>query len=405
MAETGAALREQIKSQSEVMSAAIRAECCGSAMKASRELSAELRAEMGAVQARLTSMTGALETQSRAMKELGCVARAAEMDSIERCDELKARLDLTQEETTSKVRGLNMTVQSLQAATEAAIAQMHVRSAGSDSAAVSLDEKRQSLRELSKSRLKSHLQGGSASTTALGSGYADGMADMGMSGTLSPTKGGGGLALEGVGQGLTALARVLGLVQDGEELGSGDWDWQNDVGRRLEQVWSARANEMVSKGRGNATDLAPLNASAHLFDILKQAAGNPQAAANGNVPLPDKREAARLQAWMAASGRTSFSGSQTSTPPNELQEEGLRPDAAIHHDATFRPAATFKPEAFFPARERTSSQAEPRQDASSVRPPRPPRPGSAGFGDRRASSASGLERSSQGPPSPHRSRR
>jgi hypothetical protein len=142
----------------------------------------------------------------------------------------------------------------------------------------------------------------------------------------SPSRGGSGMldnevgsAEIGLAQGVTALARMLGIMRKGETLGSNDWAWDRcNISHRLEQAWNVRALELgVAPGVLGRSDL---------FDLLREVqrpsagslvgfAADAAAGCAGTAYLPDKREAARLQAWLQS-------------PPVASQHPQQRPSSA-----------------------------------------------------------------------------
>jgi hypothetical protein len=111
-----------------------------------------------------------------------------------------------------------------------------------------------------------------------------------------------GGAEAGLTQGVTALARVLGLMRKGETLGSGEWAWDRCcVARRLEQAWNVRGLELGASpnavGRSDIFDLLREVQRPSACSLVGQAA---DAAAGTGTHLPDRREAARLNAWLQA---------------------------------------------------------------------------------------------------------
>jgi len=90
-----------------------------------------------------------------------------------------------------------------------------------------------------------------------------------------------------------AMARVIGLLKDGnEKLGEGEWEWAK-IGHRFEQVWAAQTKELWHFGM-------PLRPS--LLDVLRTKTENGLSRAAAQK-LPDRREGARL-AERLASGLT-----------------------------------------------------------------------------------------------------
>lgn len=153
------------------------------------------------------------------------------------------------------------------------------------------------------------------------------------------------IAEEGQAQAITALARVLGLLRKGEVLGSGEWSWDCAVGRRLEQVWHAKTLELDVVFLGSTASAASAPAvrggsagapvRAHIFDLLRAVATGQgtEAAAHGRVGanLPDRREAARLQAWLQAPAQRPPSPSRglaATAPPRPSSASASRPPLA-----------------------------------------------------------------------------
>eukprot|EP00929_Paragymnodinium_shiwhaense_P119281 TRINITY_DN91169_c0_g1_i1.p1 TRINITY_DN91169_c0_g1~~TRINITY_DN91169_c0_g1_i1.p1 ORF type:complete len:853 (-),score=224.17 TRINITY_DN91169_c0_g1_i1:92-2650(-) len=409
-------LSEDLKGEVKAMQAQATEELKADLGKLQAKIGADLQTEIGTLNSRLSSLVEAVDTHGEGLSELRSrVQRGPESDgSAERCSALKARLEKFREETSTEVQTLSVsvkstsdevqslssTVKSLKATTESALAKMQqtpatpptprrVDSCGDlGDGAVDLGALGQRLAllegELSRGRVRASR---SSSVAPRGSGEE-----------VSSPSGGGAVAssapafaVEGLSSGLTAVAKVLGLVRDSDVLGVGEWDWRHGVGRRLEHSWAVRAQELDPRGprSGASTPLPPRS----LCDIVKAIAANQTpalpASNAGGGGMHDKREAARLHAWMTSPGRAS-SGSVGSTAPPTTQPSSPSPVGFGHQgEELYRPEAAFAGGA-----------------AAAARPPamnRPPRPGSvtpapgvapigaANFPSRRSCSTSGLE--------------
>lgn len=128
-----------------------------------------------------------------------------------------------------------------------------------------------------------------------------------------------GEVVEGLAQGVTALARVLGLMAENE--GLGDAEGWLAVGRRLEKAWSVRARDFWQFG---------VPGQLHLFDILCSracASSTPMTAAlspsAASPSTPDRREGARLASRLAAA--VAFGSSQGSPDESRCSEDDVGP--------------------------------------------------------------------------------
>eukprot|EP00928_Gymnodinium_smaydae_P085226 TRINITY_DN6859_c0_g1_i1.p1 TRINITY_DN6859_c0_g1~~TRINITY_DN6859_c0_g1_i1.p1 ORF type:complete len:826 (+),score=237.59 TRINITY_DN6859_c0_g1_i1:137-2479(+) len=204
---------------------------------------------------------------------------------------------------------------------------------------------------------------------------------------------GGAVASQGLAHGLSTLARLLGLLREGEALSPEDWAEAADGGgaaRRLEQAWRWKSSEFESPSASTA------GRSADLFELLRlttSRAASAAAAAGGasgdagTAALPDRREAARLKAWLASTQwRAAQAGaahaSQGSTPALSRSSslpgarEGERVVGAAAADASIGRAAAAAgggaaapaPAAPSPRHARSSSAG--RKSPKACRPPR-----------------------------------
>mmetsp|Transcript_66754 Transcript_66754/g.217311 ORF Transcript_66754/g.217311 Transcript_66754/m.217311 type:complete len:874 (+) Transcript_66754:116-2737(+) len=138
---------------------------------------------------------------------------------------------------------------------------------------------------------------------------------------------GGGEVVEGLAQGVTVMARAMGLMAESEMLGDSAEGWSG-IGRRFEKAWAVRVRDFWY---GHPSQ-------PHLFDLLRArpsatGAGAPSTmppspAASGTppLPLPDRREGARLATRLAAAVAFGTSmGSTTDDCRSSEDDVGLQP--------------------------------------------------------------------------------
>lgn len=109
----------------------------------------------------------------------------------------------------------------------------------------------------------------------------------------SDADGGSSDCLNGMVRAMTAIARVMGFLRDGNsKLGEGDWEWSR-IGDRFEQAWTSQTKELWQLGMPLKPNIIDFLRSSLKSGLARDAARN----------LPDKREGARL-AERLASGLT-----------------------------------------------------------------------------------------------------
>lgn len=403
MATAEAGLRGRLEAVAENLCA----ERGGGAAQQAAGHSESLRMDLGALQVRMDNFADALEAQRAASTDLAAGLRSVERDAQERYRKLRARLDASFEDTTHRLQSVGVALKAMQAAAEATAVgappsprppkgsgASTAGSATEDPSVLSTIDQRLSVLEgeLSRGRVRasrSHSSSAAApasfpSSSAAafcGSGRAATAAASAEAVPGTPRK----ATVEGLSQSLTTLAKILGLVREGETLGSGDWAWHTGVGSRLEQVWTMRAQEL----EGLPASPSP-SGHATLFDILRaqaaSATGAPlEAGATGATAasvgalasrLQDRREAARLQAWLSgAPGRAAGGGAaaaaaataslSATAPPESLA--GMRAEATLPRPeavaaASRRPASALHKSSSTPGLEQqvpTPSQATP----------------------------------------------
>mmetsp|Transcript_11816 Transcript_11816/g.26812 ORF Transcript_11816/g.26812 Transcript_11816/m.26812 type:complete len:691 (+) Transcript_11816:106-2178(+) len=104
----------------------------------------------------------------------------------------------------------------------------------------------------------------------------------------------GALQDRGLLQSVTVIAKALGMLPPGQQLGQGAWSWP-EIGKQMEGIWSSRAKSVWGSSEPPAWP--------DVFSILQQQqqesrlSGAPSRMA---LKLPDRREGARLAARLAA---------------------------------------------------------------------------------------------------------
>eukprot|EP00927_Polykrikos_kofoidii_P033610 TRINITY_DN28431_c0_g1_i1.p1 TRINITY_DN28431_c0_g1~~TRINITY_DN28431_c0_g1_i1.p1 ORF type:complete len:822 (+),score=167.33 TRINITY_DN28431_c0_g1_i1:107-2572(+) len=417
--EVGRAISEaetSLRGKIEAAAAELRAECGGrEAQEASIRavaLSEASRAEVGKLQVRVDTMVEALEEQRTNTTEFASALRGVERDAQDTCRKLRARLDAAFEETSGRLHGLDSALKAMQTCVEfptscgvpptpgRSRAGSVVGSMVEDGDVLQTIDSRLSVleSELSRGRVRASRSHSSSAAPAKtlpaplaplqfagrGSGAAAEAA------SYTPRK---AAAVEGLAQGLTTLAKVLGLVREEETLGSGDWDWQSGVGPRLEQAWSQRTQELgASYSRASAG--SSLNSGATtgasstgtrrttLFDVLRTAtagAASPPpsgaaaaaaaaAATTAATRLQDRREAARLQAWLAGApsrSAASLSATAPADPSAGSRPEGVPPRPESASSAGRRPVSSVQRSASTPGLEKQAPSASPPQPPTS----------------------------------------
>jgi len=335
-----AAVHEDISQQQEMNSQALLADC----QRQIQQLHGDIETEVSSLKARCAD--GSLADDLRVLKSslqkdvstlkthsanLATELEACCQSQKQMADRIEAQLSAS---SGSSVKDVENKLHALEATSSAAdndLKTLRAKFEEDARAANSALDQRLNLLEgevLSRGRMRAppRVAGNGATAAAAAAAAAGLSAAMTSTGDMGTSVPASAAPHEGIVHVLTTVARLLGLLKDGEVFGKGGWNWEDGLGRRLEQAWSLQA---LTLDMGSHS----LPARAHLFDILRGALAPPQqqlpgvgaGTALGRCPLPDKREGARLNQWLASPAQPGTGApQQPSRPPTPTRNQQMQ---------------------------------------------------------------------------------